>query len=100
MLTFKAGPKHSFSSRKFSIADMTSFNNGVFLSSDVVLEFSRVFLIHIYKATRFSHMWRVETEKRETERNSAKERKETDSVLFCDGLLWNISVTRIKPLID
>ena len=29
-----------------------------------------------------------------------KEREETDSVLFCGGLLWNIGVTRIKQLSD
>ena len=36
--------------------------------------------------------------------DSAKECRETDSVLFCGGLLrislWNISVARIKWLID
>ena len=36
--------------------------------------------------------------------DSAKECKETDSVSFCGGLLWislwNISVARIKQLID
>ena len=34
------------------------------------------------------------------EDDSSKERRETDSVLFCGGLLWIISVTRIKRLID
>ena len=33
-------------------------------------------------------------------RNSAKERRETDSVLFCGGLLWNISMAKIKRSID
>ena len=33
-------------------------------------------------------------------RDSAKERRKTDSVLFCGSLLWNTSVTRIKRLID
>ena len=43
-------------------------------------------------------MQSVEWEERESESN--RKRKEADSVLSCDGLLWNISVTIIKQLID
>ena len=71
---------------------------GVF-SRDVALEFSGSRPIYIYKETRFLHMQNVQTEERERERERQKEivRK---SVLFFGGLLWNISVPRIKQLID
>ena len=36
----------------------------------------------------------------EIESKSKRERRETDSVLFSGGLLWNISAKRIKRLID
>ena len=35
-----------------------------------------------------------------SESESNKERRVTDNVLFCGGLLWIISVTKIKRLID
>ena len=52
----------------------------------------------LFKATRFLCMQRVQGEEQKSESN--KEHKETESVLFCGGLLWIISVTRIKQLID
>ena len=52
----------------------------------------------IDKATRF--LTHLECRmKREREQNN-REGKETDSVLLCGSLLWNICVKRIKRLID
>ena len=62
------------------------------------MNFPRLCAIHIYKATTLLHMKSVELEEKESESNRA--RKETDSVSFCGGLLWNISVTIIKRVID
>ena len=60
------------------------------MSYDVVLDFSRLHPIHIYKAARFLHKQSVER----------VECIDTDSVLFCGGLMWilllNISVARFK----
>ena len=70
----------------------------LFLSCDVVLEFSRLRPIHVFKAARF--FTHAEGKRVQKARDSAKERRKTDSVLFCGGLLWNTSVTRIKRLID
>ena len=69
----------------------------MFLSYDVVLEFSRLRPIEM---TRFLQTQSEGVPGVKRARNSAKERRETDSVIFCGGLLWNISVTRIKRLID
>ena len=69
-----------------------------FLSYDIVLEFSRLRSNHIFKATRFLH-----TERQESAREYSEGSIET-GVLFCGGLiwilLWNISVARIRWLID
>ena len=56
VFTFKTGPKHTFSSQEFAIADVTKFISSAFLSCNAVLKFSGLRLIHIYKATRFLHM--------------------------------------------
>ena len=59
----------------------------LFLSHDVVLDFSRLHPIHIFKATRFLHTQNEYRESRGQEsEDSAKECRETDSELFCGGL--------------
>ena len=91
--TFKTDPEHTLSSRKFSIADMMQFSStvGVFCHVMSFLKFlDRVPFIDIRRRDFY----------RERECESNKERRETDGVLFCGGLLWIISVTRIKRLTD
>ena len=59
-----------------------------FLSSDVVLEFFRLHLIHIFKSDEiFTHAKRERVCSVQESKDSAKECWETDSVLFCGGLL-------------
>ena len=83
VLTFNTGPEHPFSSRKFSIADMTQFSSRCFLSRDVFLEFlDRLPFTYIRRrdfcTCRECRVKRVERVNREC--------RETDSMLFCGGL--------------
>ena len=90
VFTLKTDRVYTFSSRKFSIADMTQFSSRCFWSRHVVLKFSRVRSIHIYKATRFLHM---QSEERERERERVTKSVEVEgwiacySVVVCYGLL-------------
>ena len=69
-----------------------------FLSCDAVLEFYGSRPIHICEGRR--DILPIESEERERVSENNKEHRETDSVLFCGGLFWIISVTRIKRLIN
>ena len=69
----------------------------LFLKCNVVLEFFGSRPIHMYNEIFTRVECRV---RRERERAIVIESKETDSVLFCGCLLWNISVARTKRLID